>query len=324
MKDSCQRNIDYIRISLSDRCNLRCQYCMPADGISWMPHNDILSYEEIIRILEATSLLGIKKVRLTGGEPLVRKEVSKLVEKITAIQGIEEVSLTTNALLLEEQLDDLMAAGLHSVNISLDTINQQLFKEITRGGDVTKAMKAITYAKKFPQLSMKINCVPSMQEDQDIIDMVNFARKMDIPLRFIELMPIGFGKQYKGKSQEDILTLLQKTYGEVIEYQQALGNGPASYYTIVETGQIIGFISSISHKFCSQCNRIRLTANGYIKGCLQYQSGLHVKPLLEKGISLQELKQKIEKVIYHKPKAHHFLGKTTTNDEVHEMYKIGG
>lgn len=324
MKDSCQRNIDYIRISLTDRCNLRCQYCMPADGISWMPHNDILSYEEIISILEATSLLGIKKVRLTGGEPLVRKDVSKLVEKITAIQGIEEVSLTTNALLLEEQLDDLMAAGLHSVNISLDTINEQLFKEITRGGDVTKAMKAITYAKKFPQLSMKLNCVPSMQKDQDIIDMVNFARKMDIPLRFIELMPIGFGKQYKGKSQEDILTLLQKTYGEVIEYQKTLGNGPASYYTIVETGQIIGFISSISHKFCSQCNRIRLTANGYIKGCLQYQSGLHVKPLIEKGISVQELKQKIEKVIYHKPKAHHFLGKTTTNDEVHEMYKIGG
>jgi cyclic pyranopterin phosphate synthase len=297
---------------------------MPADGISWMPHNDILSYEEIISILEVTSLLGIKKVRLTGGEPLVRKDVSKLVKKITAMQGIEEVSLTTNALLLEEQLDDLMAAGLHSVNISLDTINQQLFKEITRGGDVTKAIKAITYAKKFPQLSMKINCVPSLQEDQDIMDMVNFARKMDIPLRFIELMPIGFGKQYKGKSQQDILTLLQKTYGEVIEYQKALGNGPASYYIIVETGQIIGFISSISHKFCSQCNRIRLTANGYIKGCLQYQSGLHVKPLLEKGISVPELKQKIEKVIYHKPKAHHFLGKTTTNDEVHEMYKIGG
>lgn len=324
MKDNCQRNIDYIRISLTDRCNLRCQYCMPANGVTWMPHDDILTYEEIVKVLEVVSVLGIKKVRLTGGEPLVRKEVSTLVQRITAIDGIEEVSLTTNALLLEEQLDALMAAGLHGINISLDTINYKLFKQITRGGDVTKAIKAIHYAKKFPQLSLKLNCVPSMQQDQDIIDMVNFASKMDIPLRFIELMPIGFGKQYKGNTQEEIVTLLKKTYGEVTPYQKSLGNGPASYYIIVETGQIIGFISSISHKFCSQCNRIRLTANGYIKGCLQYQSGLHIKPLLESGISKEDVKQKIEHVIYHKPKAHHFLEKETKTDETNEMYKIGG
>ena len=324
MIDGHGREIDYLRISLIDRCNLRCVYCMPEDGVDMVPHEEILTYEEILSLVKVFSSLGFRKIKLTGGEPLVRKEVVKLVREIKAMDGIEKVTLTTNGTLLAGVMDELAEAGIDGINLSLDTLNPEIYKKIARRDLFEKAMEGFEAALHYPDISLKINCVPMGMEGQDILEMAELARKYPVHVRFIEMMPIGLGKQFDFCSEDSILQGLKERYGEYAPYKKELGNGPGHYYSFEGFQGKIGFISAISHKFCDSCNRVRLTAQGYLKTCLQYDIGVDLKNLLRGGAGEEELKEAIEGAICQKPIGHQFGSALAVHAEAHMMVQIGG
>lgn len=324
MIDGHGRKIDYLRISLIDRCNLRCVYCMPEDGVDMVPHEEILTYEEILRLVKVFSGLGFRKIKLTGGEPLVRKEVVKLVREIKAIPGIEKVTLTTNGTLLAEIMDELAEAGIDGINLSMDTLNPEIYKKIVRRDLFAKAMEGFEAALRYPEISLKINCVPMGMEGQNVLEMAELARKYPVHVRFIEMMPIGLGKQFDFCSEDSILQGLKERYGEYVPYKKELGNGPGHYYFFEGFQGKIGFISAISHKFCDSCNRVRLTAQGYLKTCLQYDIGADLKKLLRDGAGEEELKKAIEGAICQKPIGHQFGSMLKEHAEAHMMSQIGG
>ena len=304
MNDQYGRRIDYMRVSVTDRCNLRCVYCMPGEGFSFLPHEDILSFEEIERVCRIGVRLGITKIKLTGGEPLVRRGIPDLVGKLKGIPGIDEVTLTTNGILLKEQINELVSNGLASVNISIDTLDERRYFRMTRGGDIKKALEGMESALKYPDLKVKVNCVPFCEED--CISLALLAKKRKIDVRFIEMMPIGNGKNFNGKMSEEIYKLLHNEFGDYEIYKKRVGNGPAEYIRFHNFDGRIGFISALSHKFCYKCNRIRLTSEGFLKPCLQYETGMDLRTLLRDGVSDAELKAQIETIITQKPKCHHF------------------
>lgn len=326
MEDSHGRTIDYVRISITDRCNLRCIYCMPEKGIESVSHNDILSYEEIIRVCIALSKIGIKKIKITGGEPLVRKDCASLISGIKAIEGIEKVTITTNGILLKDQVEALAAAGVDSVNISLDTLDRKLFAQITRGGCIDDVLAGIKKAAEYPSISIKINCVPIYDENkQGLAALAGLAKDHMIHVRFIEMMPIGLGKNFKFKKEEQILKNLEAVYGPFTPYEGVLGYGPSHYYTVDGFMGKIGFISAITHKFCNGCNRVRLTAEGYLKTCLQYEIGTDLRPLLKAGCNEAILEETIKTTIYNKPSSHNFEKKDRIEaEEFRSMSQIGG
>lgn len=324
MIDGHGRKIDYLRISLIDRCNLRCVYCMPEDGVDMVPHTEILTYEEIIRLVKVFAKLGFRKIKLTGGEPLVRKEVAKLVREIKAVEGVEKVTLTTNGTLLAENMEELAAAGIDGINLSLDTLNSEVYEKIVRRDKFTQAMEGFEAALKHPEIPLKINCVPMGMEGQNILDMAELAKKHPVHVRFIEMMPIGLGKQFEFCSEESILQGLKERYGEYKVYEKKLGNGPGHYYSFEGFQGKIGFISAISHKFCDSCNRVRLTAQGYLKTCLQYDIGADLKSLLREGAEEETIVEAIEKAVYKKPVGHQFGNEVKEHAESHMMAQIGG
>ncbi len=325
MLDEFKREIDYVRISVTDRCNLRCIYCMPEEGVEFIPHVEILSYEEIIRLCQNFAKLGIKKVKITGGEPLVRKNLPYLIKSIKEIKGIENVTLTTNGVALADQVDELVKAGIDSINVSLDTLNQKHFKELTRFDKIEQVKKGIEEALKYENVTLKINCVPlNTDSDDDVMDLVSLAKDKLIHVRFIEVMPIGMGRKLEGFTEDEIKELISKKYGPLTPYKASLGNGPAHYYKVDGFKGKIGFISAISHKFCSSCNRIRLTSDGYLKKCLQYASGTDLKKIIRSGLSDEELLKEIRLAIIDKPKEHHFNKKNLDKTEDRKMSQIGG
>ncbi|MDO5010019.1 MAG: GTP 3',8-cyclase MoaA, partial [Intestinibacter bartlettii] len=264
MLDKLNRNIDYLRISVIDRCNLRCVYCMPEEGIESIPHEEILTYDEILRICETVSELGIRKIKITGGEPLVRKDIVDLIKDIKNIEKIEQVTLTTNGILLYDMLDDLYTAGIDAINISLDTLNKEKFKKITRRVGLEKVLRSIDKAYKLG-IRIKINCLAIRDFNIDeLAEIANFAKDREIDVRFIELMPIGFGKKYTEIDNDEILSILESRFGVFETVTEKRGNGPARYYRNENMKGCIGFISAISHEFCESCNRIRLTSNGFL------------------------------------------------------------
>lgn len=325
MLDQYGRIIDYIRVSVTDRCNLRCVYCMPEEGVEQVGHTDILSYAEIIRLCRIFVRLGIKHIKLTGGEPLVRKGLPDLAGGIRGIPGIEDVTLTTNGVLLKEQIGELYEAGIRSVNVSLDTLDGAVFQRITRRDLIDKVFDGLRECMKYPDIRLKINCVPLERTNEDEwVKMAGIARDYPIDVRFIELMPIGFGKEYHGETQEIIQKKLETAYGSPRELSGSFGNGPSVYMAYPEFAGRIGFISAISHKFCSRCNRVRLTSEGYLKLCLQYTDGLDLRELLRSGKADEEIFNAITKAIERKPKNHQFTGEEMDNFEQHEMSRIGG
>lgn len=324
MIDGHGRNIDYLRISLIDRCNLRCVYCMPEDGVDMVPHEEILTYEEVLRLVKVFANLGFCKIKLTGGEPLVRKEVVKLVREIKAIPGIEKVTLTTNGTLLADVMDELADAGIDGINLSLDTLNPEVYKKIVRRDQFEKVMEGFQAALKYPQIPLKVNCVPMGMEGQDILQMAELARKYPVHVRFIEMMPIGLGKQFDFCGEDEILQGLKERFGEYVPYEKKLGNGPGHYYSFDGFQGKIGFISAISHKFCDSCNRVRLTAQGYLKTCLQYDIGVDLKKLLRKDAGEEALIDAINEAIYKKPVGHQFGSEVKEHGEAHMMAQIGG
>lgn len=324
MIDAQGRTIDYVRISVTDRCNLRCVYCMPEKGIPMATHEDLLSFEEIERLCRILADVGIKKVKLTGGEPLVRKDFVELVRKIKAIDGIEKVTLTTNGVLLEDQMDALAAAGINGINISLDTLNPKIFAEITRRDVFSEVYKGIQKALTYPEISVKLNCLPLGLEEQNLEEIAELAKDNMVHVRFIEVMPIGQGKNYKFLSETQIIDMLEKKFGKMVPFGEVLGHGPGHYYSIEGFQGKIGFISAISHKFCGSCNRIRLTAEGYLKSCLQYDTGRDLRFLLRNGATDEEIKEAIVQGIEEKPIEHIFLSGHIDQEENHTMSQIGG
>ncbi|MGM9525477.1 MAG: GTP 3',8-cyclase MoaA [Peptococcaceae bacterium] len=327
MQDQHGREIDYVRISITDRCNLRCTYCMPEEGIaSYASHGDMLSYEEIVRLARCLARLGIRKIKLTGGEPLVRLGCCDLVRQLKAVNGIEQVTITTNGVLLADMAAELVEAGIDGINVSLDTVEAALFETITRRDCFDKVMAGIETVKALQYANLKINCVPIAQFNRDQI--VQLARKaMDYPLavRFIELMPIGLARDYTAVSKEEIMTLLGDAFGPMTPYAGRLGNGPAEYYSLPGFQGKIGFIGAIHNKFCGQCNRIRITSNGFLKLCLNQKSGAELAPYLRNGCSDEALTERMREIIWQKPLAHHFYeADQQENTDSREMYQVGG
>lgn len=338
MQDGLGREIDYLRISVTDKCNLRCRYCMPPHGITPLAHEEILTLEEIFRLVGIMEQLGIRKVRLTGGEPMVRKNLPWLVEQIHGLPGIREIAMTTNGTLFAPQAKVYREAGLTAVNISLDTLDPERFRCITgcdqadHAADVDSVLRAIDAALE-QQLRVKINCVPCVEMNgEDIEGIAMLAEDRPVDVRFIELMPIGCGKNYTGISSEEILRRLEQHFGKAITISEKvnMATGPAEYYQFPGFSGRIGFISPISHKFCRECNRVRLTCEGRLKLCLHYDRGLELKPLLRSGASDEEIGRQIINALKEKPSEHHFReraaggGLTDGAEEQRKMVQIGG
>ncbi|WP_418571941.1 GTP 3',8-cyclase MoaA [Intestinibacter bartlettii] len=325
MLDKLNRKIDYLRISVIDRCNLRCVYCMPEEGIESIPHDEILTYDEILRICEIVSELGIRKIKITGGEPLVRKDIVNLIRDIKNIDKIEQVTLTTNGILLHEMLDDLYDAGIDAINISLDTLNKDNFKKITRRDGLEKVLMSIDKAYDLG-IRVKINCLAIRDFNlSELVEIASFAKDREIDVRFIELMPIGFGKKYNQIDNDEILSILESRFGTFEIVTEKRGNGPAKYYRNQNMKGCIGFISAISHEFCESCNRIRLTSSGFLKLCLHYNKGIDLKEPIRNGISDEDLKKLIHDTIWNKPISHKFGHASEEQDiELKNMVQIGG
>ncbi len=327
MKDSLSRDINYLRVSITDNCNLRCIYCMPEEGAICHKEEDMISMEEAFKLVEIFSSLGIEKVRITGGEPLLRKGVCDLIKNINSLQTIKEIGITTNGVLLYEYLDELVESGLTTLNISLDTINEEKFKKMTRYGKMYKVINAIKKARNY-NLKVKLNSLIIQGfNDDEVLSLVNFAIENDVILRFIELMPIGHGKNLKGFKNEDIRKIIEKKY-ELAPYKSDkldLTKGPAVYYKISSNNKLIGFISPISKCFCESCNRVRITSDGKLKECLYYEGSLNLKEELRKGTSNGEIKDKIIKALTLKKEHHKFFENDETyDDEKKDMSMIGG
>jgi len=325
LRDKYRRTIDYMRVSITDRCNVRCVYCMPREGVASAPHDEILTYDEILRVCSAAAQLGVRKIKLTGGEPLVRKNMPMLVKKIKAIPVIEEVTLTTNGILLDEYLETLVQHGIDGINISLDTMNRKLYQEITRFDGLNQVLNNINRAISYDNLVIKVNCVPVNWSNQDFVELASLAKESAIHVRFIEMMPLGYGKGFQYVSEKDIKQQISEKYGHLIPSQERLGNGPSQYYEVPGFRGKIGFISAMSHQFCHRCNRIRLTSQGRLKTCLQYETGTDLKVLLRENASEEALIHVMQASILEKPREHGFSGgQVTAKRELHEMVRIGG
>ena len=325
MKDQYGRQINYMRVSVTDRCNLRCIYCMPEEGIKQVSHQDILTYDEIVQIVNAAAAVGITRIKLTGGEPLVRKNLAGLVEALRAVPGIEEVTVTTNGVLLKEQIGKLAKAGISAVNISVDSLDPDMYASIARKDALAAVLGGMEAAVSCPGLKVKINCVPLKGlNEEEWVRLAQIARERPIDVRFIEMMPMGLGRDFQGSSQKEVLERLRETFGPEQYLDGNFGNGPATYVHFNGFAGKIGFISALSHKFCSECNRIRMTAEGFLKPCLQYASGEDLREMIRNGASEEELIRAINRTIYYKPACHHFEVDDSAEFEHKKMFRIGG
>lgn len=323
MLDRYGRVINYLRISVTDRCNLRCCYCMP-EGVQDVGMKNILTFEEIWEIVRTGVSLGITHIRITGGEPLVRKDCVDLIRGIREISGVETITMTTNGVLLGNYGKQLKEAGVDGVNISLDTLDPEEFYKITGKRELQEVLAGIRAAK-TAGLPVKLNAVN--RKELDPIPLVRYAQEENLPLRFIEMMPVGYGKKYVGRSNEELRETLEAVCGKAEcmtnrEELSRLGSGPAVYYQFSDLKVPVGFISAIHGKFCDTCNRVRLTAEGYLKLCLCYDEGEDLHRVLREG-EKENLRTIMEQTIFRKPAAHCFEHPAEMT-ETHEMVKIGG
>ncbi|MGM9568612.1 MAG: GTP 3',8-cyclase MoaA [Phascolarctobacterium sp.] len=406
MLDKYNRNINYMRISLTDRCNLRCVYCRP-DITQMVAHSEILRYEEILRVVRCAVELGITRFKITGGEPLVRKGAVDFITKLKQIHGVEQVTLTTNGMLLEKNLPQLLACKIDGINISLDTLDKETYKHITGCGDAEAVINSIKMAVQLG-LKCKLNCVPiknsftnksanvddaslsgkagmvdslslsgnagmvdnssplhsnmnvadlSLKTTQkNVLALVEFAGSLNVPLRFIELMPLACNNQLTSYSGSELRQILQNAGYILGPMHEKIGNGPAIYYKATKNGQsqVIGFIEPLHGKFCGSCNRVRITSTGQLKPCLYSQSTLDLRQLLRSGAYFKETREPsdytseskdkskspqlwqveesliahekdeivkaLKQAIYEKPMGHHFEEKPATFN----MNEIGG
>jgi len=306
MIDKYERNINYLRVSVTDRCNLRCMYCMPKEGVSWLGHNDILRYEEILRIVRIAATKGIGKVRVTGGEPLVRKGVVDFLSELSGIEGLHDISLTTNGILLEKMAKPLYEAGIRRINVSLDSLVPERYYNITRGGDLNRVLKGLEEAERVGFDPIKINVVIIKDFNEDEIDrFVRLALEQSYQVRFIEYMPIGDNMEQDFQhlpSDKIVQWINTKIPLEPLNTPPGSLDGPARLYRVVGTEGIIGFIGAMSSHLCAACNRLRLTSDGRLRACLMSdEPEIDLKPSLRRGCSDSHLQMLIEKIISMKP-----------------------
>ena len=322
MKDSFGRNIEYMRVSVTDRCNLRCQYCMPED-LPDIPHPEILRYEEILRVCEAAVRLGISNFRVTGGEPFVRRGCVDFLGELKKIPGVASVMITTNGVLLEQYLPALRDIGIESVNISLDTLDREGYRKLTGADAFDKVMLGIEAAV-AAGFRVKLNCVAmrGVNEDQ-FLPIAGLAGRYPLDVRFIESMPIGEGKGFAPVAGSELMGLLSKHYPGMEENRSRRGFGPAVYYEHERLKGQIGLISAVSHGFCENCNRIRLTSDGLLKTCLYYDQAADLKPILRQAGSGAALDEAIREAVVRKQEKHHFR-EGSQEAERRGMSKIGG
>ncbi|KXS44118.1 MAG: molybdenum cofactor biosynthesis protein [Candidatus Frackibacter sp. T328-2] len=328
MQDNYRREIDYLRVSVTDRCNLRCFYCMPEDGVELKGCNDILRYEELYKIIKTATKLGVSKVRLTGGEPLVRKGLIDFIRDIKEL-GIEDLAMTTNGTLLAKYASDLAEAGLDRVNISLDTLQTKKFDEISRTNhSLSQVILGIKEAQKADLNPIKLNVVLIRGvNDDEIEDFAKLTLDSEVTVRFIELMPLGESYNWADEkyiSIADVKRELNKI-DDLMPAEVKQGNGPAKYYRFPKAKGKLGFISPISDHYCSDCNRVRLTADGFLKPCLHADNEFNIKELLRTGVSNEELERTIANSIFNKPKKGlgiEDLSNFNTNQR--KMSQIGG
>ncbi|MFH0947697.1 MAG: GTP 3',8-cyclase MoaA [Elusimicrobiota bacterium] len=296
--DKFGRTIDYLRVSVTDRCNLRCVYCMPEKGIENIPHSEILRYEEILKIVDIAISLGIKKIRVTGGEPLVRKGIVEFLSKLS--QRKVDFSVTTNGILLGDFANDLKKAGVKRINVSLDTLAEKKFFEITRGGVLKKVMDGILKAKSVGIEPIKINTVVLTETtEEDIKKFIDFAKENGLVVRFIEHIPFT---DYKTNRLSDIEKSFQKKYNLIPTVVEGFGSG--RYYKI--NGAVIGFISALYQPFCRRCNRLRLTSDGKLLSCLSSLDIVDVKKAVRNYVSDNEIKNLFFEAVENKPEKHTF------------------
>ena len=325
MFDAYHRNIHYLRLSVTDLCNLRCRYCMP-DGVEKLEREAVLSHEEFLRLAALFAQCGIDTVRVTGGEPLVRKNVAQLVAGLKETPGIRRVTMTTNAVLLADQLPALLDAGLDSVNISLDTLRPEVFRQITARDDFA-AVQAGLQAALESGLPVKLNCVPQAGVNEgELEQLAALAKYNAMQVRFIEMMPIGYGAAMPCISGPELRARFARRWPELAPLspaqEHALGDGPAVYYTVPGWQGSIGFIAAVHGKFCASCNRVRLTSQGFLRPCLASETGCDLRALLRSGADDAQLLAAIRETIWAKPREHHF--NDSSMPATRGMYRIGG
>ncbi|MCS7203969.1 MAG: GTP 3',8-cyclase MoaA [Thermodesulfovibrio sp.] len=321
MKDKFDRNINYLRISVTDRCNLRCIYCMPEEGISkLLPHSEILSYEEILKIVEIGVDLGITNIRITGGEPLLRKGIVSFIERLAKTEGIKDIGMTTNGILLKKFAKALYTAGLKRVNISLDSLDKDKFRTITRVGSIDEVLEGIEEADKVGLKPIKINVVVMRGINDDEIERFAFwSKEVEYQIRFIEFMPIGPNawKRELFISKDEIKERIEKKVGRLIPVQ-VKKSGPAEYFMLEGAKGLLGFISPLTTHICVRCNRLRLTAEGKLRPCLFSDKELDLKKLLRSKASREQIRDMILRTIHLKPQG------MSDSQPLRPMSTIGG
>jgi len=318
LRDKYGRNINYLRVSITDRCNLRCKYCMPAEGVDLKEHSDILSFEELIKIIKIGKEIGIKKVRITGGEPLVRLGLEDLISSLSDL-GLEDISMTTNGVLLGEKAEALKKAGLNRVNISLDTLKKDKFAEITRRDYYDKVISGIDTALELGLKPVKLNVVvKNGLNDDELLDFTELSREKNLHIRFIEYMPLGGEADEKYfMSSNEILSLIKEEYELVPAATK--GNGPAKYLKVPRAEGTLGFIAALTEHFCADCNRMRLTADGKFKPCLASNKEVSIA----EAMTEEDIYKAYKKALEIKPAAHH-LNFEDNDKHQRKMSQIGG
>lgn len=322
MKDRYGREIDYLRISITDRCNLRCSHCMPYE-IKPAAHEDILRYEEILQVCKACVKLGIHHFKITGGEPLLRKAAVNFISTLKAMEGVRTVTLTTNGVLLKEQVPALKQAGIDAVNISLHALNPIEYQQIT-GFDYRERTLEGLYECLEAGIRTKLNCVLLKGKEESAMEVVALAEKLPVDVRLIELMPVGCGKEQEGLSAEQIGELLYRKYPDLHEEEGRVGNGPARYLVSSSLKGRVGRIYAVSQPFCESCNRVRLTSIGMLKPCLCYGEATDLREVLRNPLTTEDTLQRvIQQTIYQKPKRHCFHEQSQISEN-RKMVEIGG
>ena len=323
--DTCNRHLNYLRISITDRCNLQCRYCVPRDLIPKLSHNDILTYEEILRLVRIAIRLGISKVRVTGGEPLVRKGVYAFLQKLVAIKGLKDVSLTTNGILLKDNLEKIQAAGISRINISLDTLNPSKYREITGFDEFDSVWQGIEKANCMGFYPIKLNVVALRGiNDEELAEMARLSFRYPFHVRFIEYMPIG-----RSDFSPDSLLLAPEIksriseLGNLVAVQETENDGPAQRYQFEGAVGEIGFIPALSQHFCNKCNRLRLTASGQLRPCLLSDHQEDLKTAIRQDVSDRQLADIFIRAVRHKPSDHNLLANSSARVSA-AMRGIGG
>ncbi|MCX7781466.1 MAG: GTP 3',8-cyclase MoaA [Negativicutes bacterium] len=326
MFDRLNRTIDYLRVSITDRCNFRCTYCMPPEGVKQLHHRDILSYEELLRVIGVLSRHGIRKIRITGGEPLVRKGVAGFIKQIAAIPGITDLSLTTNGSLLAGMAGELKAAGLNRVNISLDTVDPGKFAAITGAAKLDATLKGIRAALAAGLTPLKLNVVlTEMFGETDLAYFIEQVYRYPIAVRFIEYMPIGNSRIGPGFSSDKVKEMINKAGGGCLEpVPGPPGNGPAKYFLLPKAQGTFGFITPISDHFCHACNRLRLTADGRFKPCLLGNAEIDIRNALRAGARDEDIAHLFFRAVSEKPDSHNLRRSAGRPEFRRKMSQIGG